>query len=1049
MSSTIALDRRYDRDIVLQPVYGLSHRGIMTTSLVATPKVKSPLAQAIQKTAFNAKNNKTREQPAKRLEQLLETAEEEQYRRNTSNPLQHTDKRHLSRHRRTTLPKSPLENIPLQITEKPKEIRLYQQQQKQQKQNKLSLNKIGQRFQLPNTIKASSIDRQQEDNEEVNEIMSNLEETVEPAWNFKVGDLVEVIKVKAPILMLVTSKDINNSQYQGAVTADYLVDFRPTDVIFHIPNFLKSSEFKELFSKGLLKSGSGEPVDMKQLIHNTEEQPGLLPQVARRILSTFDRTSLSRQWSSILRIQQMYTELHEQEKRENASLDEIAQRVFNTDGSTTQITHAERYAVHRFLYPAHENHSMGQFRFRPCGELQRIEAALRMIRDKEPAFTEFLRRATKMIDLKRSGMLADSDSTGPEQLYCDTDISFLELVRAFIHAEVNNTLPAAFLVDMGVWPEWENVVTLRESIPLDGHHQSPHLEKSTTIPSLPSPASLDSLGSNDFYTKDIVGSLRHDFGYLPVYTIDDMGAKELDDGVSIERTADGHCWLHVHIADPTAYIPPQHLISRRAESQGSTVYFPERHYPMLPDNLSVNRFSLGVSKNAGHLQNVLTFSARLNSTTAQIEDFKVRAGIIRNVHVLQYDSVDKLLDWSNIQRMKNKVIRRRMQRVWHIDGRRNLTVSDIHQRSKDNNSGSGSSSISPKAEQDLRDLQQWANKHMAYRVERGMLMFSLPASNMSTNPFPLPITQHSLQPLRYKQPELANMPPPSLTLQLERASYSPARLMVAELMVMAGRVCGHWCHERHLPVHYRVQKAPVGVPNYLSEALADASKQSHGFVDFILFQKIRAYMSPATQQMIPGQHWTMGIGEHDCGYVKCTSPLRRYTDMLVHWQIKSQLLRDADPRTAYRTAFDMTHLELLGQRMLAKERTIRSIQNNANRFWMIEFLQRMELGPVKSYNSSLSSSLITGAPDWSTMGARHWPAIVLNVSESGSTYAALLLDLGIVARLVPGKGKLINSNLKVGDRLFCRISKTSRDTSVYGRQKPMAVLAKMVMIWHH
>ncbi|KAJ3318642.1 hypothetical protein HDU76_000773, partial [Blyttiomyces sp. JEL0837] len=113
------------------------------------------------------------------------------------------------------------------------------------------------------------------------------------------------------------------------------------------------------------------------------------------------------------------------------------------------------------------------------------------------------------------------------------------------------------------------------------------------------------VSSDDFYKVDPCAEIRRDFGDMPVYVIDSPTAHELDDGISIEHKDNGETWIHVHIADPTSELPPSHPLAFLAQLRGNTVYLPERHYPMIPDSLSLNRFNLGVSNLA------LTFSARL------------------------------------------------------------------------------------------------------------------------------------------------------------------------------------------------------------------------------------------------------------------------------------------------------------------------------------------------------------------------------------------------------------------------------------------------------
>jgi len=62
------------------------------------------------------------------------------------------------------------------------------------------------------------------------------------------------------------------------------------------------------------------------------------------------------------------------------------------------------------------------------------------------------------------------------------------------------------------------------------------------------------LGSEYFYPCDPAEHLRHDFGNFPVSVVDDAGAEELDDGLSIEPVPNepSSAWIHVHIVDPTS-----------------------------------------------------------------------------------------------------------------------------------------------------------------------------------------------------------------------------------------------------------------------------------------------------------------------------------------------------------------------------------------------------------------------------------------------------------------------------------------------------------------
>ena len=74
---------------------------------------------------------------------------------------------------------------------------------------------------------------------------------------------------------------------------------------------------------------------------------------------------------------------------------------------------------------------------------------------------------------------------------------------------------------------------------------------------------------------------RTDLRHLPTVTIDGADAKDFDDAISVERSADGYrVW--VHIADVTHYVEPGSALDRQAAYRGNSVYLPGTVAPMLP-----------------------------------------------------------------------------------------------------------------------------------------------------------------------------------------------------------------------------------------------------------------------------------------------------------------------------------------------------------------------------------------------------------------------------------------------------------------------------------
>lgn len=123
-----------------------------------------------------------------------------------------------------------------------------------------------------------------------------------------------------------------------------------------------------------------------------------------------------------------------------------------------------------------------------------------------------------------------------------------------------------------------------------------------------------------------------------IFTIDSAESKDLDDAVSIERTADGYT-LGVHIADVSHYVRGNSPLDKEALERGTSIYYADKVIPMLPKELSNGICSLNPNEDR------LTFSAVMNLTKDGIlKDFRFAKSVIRSRVKGVYSEINSLLD---------------------------------------------------------------------------------------------------------------------------------------------------------------------------------------------------------------------------------------------------------------------------------------------------------------------------------------------------------------------------------------------------------------------
>ncbi|MGR8919038.1 MAG: ribonuclease R [Gammaproteobacteria bacterium] len=174
-----------------------------------------------------------------------------------------------------------------------------------------------------------------------------------------------------------------------------------------------------------------------------------------------------------------------------------------------------------------------------------------------------------------------------------------------------------------------------------GEHMAPGMEieiaiRSHNLPTeWPEAASAEAAAvPPEVAPRDVRG--RRDLRELPLVTIDGVDARDFDDAVYARQTAKGFV-LFVAIADVAHYVTPGSALDAEAQNRGTSVYFPDRVVPMLPESLSNGICSLrpGVDRLAMVCEMTV-------SSAGEVRRAKFYDAVIRSHARLIYEQVQ---DW--------------------------------------------------------------------------------------------------------------------------------------------------------------------------------------------------------------------------------------------------------------------------------------------------------------------------------------------------------------------------------------------------------------------
>lgn len=204
-------------------------------------------------------------------------------------------------------------------------------------------------------------------------------------------------------------------------------------------------------------------------------------------------------------------------------------------------------------------------------------------------------------------------------------------------------------------------------------------------------------------------------------------------------------------------------------------------------------------------------------------------------------------------------------------------------------------------EPDLFQLRQLAVLRRRHRAGCGAVEISMPECAVTV--------------------EDAHLEEPAVSIQEEDQFASPARQLVAEMMILAGEAAGELGRRLKVPLPYRGQPEPV-LPE--PEEMAAVPP---GPCQAIMLRMRMTRSQTLTEAPIP--HAGLGLD----AYVQFTSPIRRYGDLLAHWQLKSVLRGEAAPLQAGPLLEVVEEVGATTQRLIKLERESES-------YWVAEYFRQ-------------------------------------------------------------------------------------------------------------
>ncbi|MGL5082937.1 MAG: ribonuclease catalytic domain-containing protein [Microcoleaceae cyanobacterium] len=197
------------------------------------------------------------------------------------------------------------------------------------------------------------------------------------------------------------------------------------------------------------------------------------------------------------------------------------------------------------------------------------------------------------------------------------------------------------------------------------------------------------------------------------------------------------------------------------------------------------------------------------------------------------------------------------------------------------------------AEPEIERIAFWAKRRKQWRDSQGAISIYMPESSVKVEADEVMVTV---------------------------LDDSPARQMVAEMMILAGEVAARYGQAHNIALPYRSQPQPDLPPQ------EELMRLPAGAVRACV---MRRYMPRSEVTLTPARHASLALDT----YTQVTSPIRRYSDLLTHFQIKAHL-RGEDP------PFSNGQMQEMVMSLGTTVKEAAKVERETNRYWSLEYLRR-------------------------------------------------------------------------------------------------------------